>query len=108
LLSTSAAFLNILEVEGKVPGLLMLLPLPHIERPPPSTPQPPTCYLSGTRMGRAFGKKKRSDDCNTESEKELVSVRGNGHVYLRDDLLNTSVCSFKNEISECEIQMPGK
>jgi len=59
-------------------------------------------------MGRAFGKIERSDNCNTESEKEFVSVRGNEHVYLRDDLLNTSVCSFKNEISECEIQRLGK
>jgi hypothetical protein len=40
LLSASAAFLGILESEQKVPGLLVMLPLPRIERPPASTLEP--------------------------------------------------------------------
>ncbi|KIM24898.1 hypothetical protein M408DRAFT_26685 [Serendipita vermifera MAFF 305830] len=39
LLSPSASFLSILEMEEK-PGLLVLLPLPHIPHPPPSTTTP--------------------------------------------------------------------
>ncbi|KAG8809246.1 hypothetical protein FRC17_003537 [Serendipita sp. 399] len=40
LLSTSAAFLSILEQGQKTPGLLLLLPFPQIERPPPRTIEP--------------------------------------------------------------------
>jgi hypothetical protein len=35
LLSPSAAFLSLLETTTRCPGLLVLLPLPHIPRPPP-------------------------------------------------------------------------
>jgi len=59
-------------------------------------------------MGRAFGKKEWSNDCDTESEKEFVSVGGNEHVYLRDDLLNTSVCSLKMKSQNVKYKMPGK
>ncbi|KAG8821944.1 hypothetical protein FRC18_011165 [Serendipita sp. 400] len=40
LLSTSAAFLGILEQGQRIPGLLLLLPFPQIERPPPRTIEP--------------------------------------------------------------------
>jgi len=42
LLSPSAAFLTILEAEQakSIPGLLILLPLPHIPHPPPQAMQP--------------------------------------------------------------------
>ena len=41
LLSPSAAFLSLLEATVSCPGLLLLLPLPHIPRPPPrDDPEP--------------------------------------------------------------------
>jgi hypothetical protein len=41
LLSTSAAFLSLLEATTSCPGLLLLLPLPQIPRPPPhNDPEP--------------------------------------------------------------------
>ena len=41
LLSPSAAFLSLLEATTRCPGLLLLLPLPHIPRPPPQRdPEP--------------------------------------------------------------------
>lgn len=46
ILSPSASFMNVLERDQKIDGVLLLLPLPHIPRQPPNTLEPEKVNVS--------------------------------------------------------------
>ncbi|CAG7849006.1 SubName: Full=Uncharacterized protein {ECO:0000313/EMBL:CCA67380.1} [Serendipita indica DSM 11827] len=80
ILSTSAALMNLLETQGDTPGVLLLLPVPYIERSPPKRAEPTNISVSWTtdqmkRLCEAINSPLRWDGQRAQKTGSKTTVR---------------------------------